>query len=152
LTAYEEMLAEAEENNIVAKEKPLRANKGRIKGNRIAINNKMTETEKKCVMAEELGHFYTGTGNILDQTHVTNRKQELYGRIHAYNRLVGLIGLINAYNHHCQNISETAEYLGVTEEFLNDSIQYYKKRYGKYACIDNYIIYFEPYIGVFKMI
>lgn len=127
LTAYEQMLAEAEENNLVAKEKPLRANKGRIKGNRIAINSKMTQTEKKCIMAEELGHFYTGTGDILEQSYVSNRKQELYGRIHAYNRLVGLIGIINAYNHHCQNLSEAAEYLDVTDEFLSDSIKYYKK-------------------------
>lgn len=152
MTSYEEMLAEAENNNIVAKEKPLRANKGRIKGNRIAINNKMTETEKKCIMAEELGHFYTGSGDILNQSHSNNRKQELYGRIYAYNRLVGLMGIINAYNHHCQNLSEAAEYLDVTDEFLSDSIEYYKKRYGNYVCFDNYIIYFEPNIGVFKII
>lgn len=150
MTAYEKMLAEAENNSIVAKEKPLRANKGRIKGNRIAINSKMTETEKKCIMAEELGHFYTGTGDILEQSYVSNRKQEAYGRIHAYNRLVGLIGIINAYNHHCQNLSEAAEFLDVTDEFLSDSIKYYRKKYGKYICIDNYIIYFEPNLGVFK--
>lgn len=146
------MLAEAEDNNIVAKEKPLRANKGRIKGNRIAIKRNMTETEKKCVMAEELGHFYTGSGDILNQSFVNNRKQELYGRIHAYNRLVGLIGIINAYNHHCKNLYEAADYLDVTNEFLSDSIEYYRKRYGKYVCVDSYVIYFEPSLGVFELV
>lgn len=47
----------------------------------------MTETEKKCIMAEELGHYYTGVGNILDQSSISNKKQEIHGRIHAYNKL-----------------------------------------------------------------
>ena len=115
MTTYEDLLSEADSNNLIAKEKPLRANKGRIKGNRIAINGKMTETEKKCIMAEELGHYYTGTGNIVDQSSTSNRKQELYGRVHAYNRLIGLMGIIDTYHNHCQSLSESAEYLDVTE-------------------------------------
>lgn len=105
---YEELLIEADCNNLVTKEKPLRANKGRIKGKRIAIRKNMTQAEKACVLAEELGHYYTAVGDILDQSSTTNRKQELRGRIIAYNRLVGLRGIIEAYNHHCQDISETA--------------------------------------------
>ena len=86
LITYEDILLEADENNLITKEKSLRAHKGRIMGNRIAINEKLTETEKKCVMAEELGHYYTGSGNILDQSSISNRKQELQGRIYAYNK------------------------------------------------------------------
>ena len=43
-------------------------------------------------MAEELGHYYTGVGDILDQSSVSNRKQELCGRVYAYNKLIGLAG------------------------------------------------------------
>lgn len=152
MTAYEEMLAEAEKNNVVAKEKPLRANKGRIKGNRIAIKSGLTETEKKCIMAEELGHYYTGTGDILDQSSTSNRKQEMRGRAYAYNKLIGLIGIIKAHENHCTNLSEISSYLDVTEEFLADALNYYKAKYGKIARIDNYTIYFEPYLGVFEAI
>ena len=60
MTTYEDLLIEADNNNLITKEKPLRAHNGRIKGNRIAINSKLPEKEKKCVMAEELGHYYTG--------------------------------------------------------------------------------------------
>lgn len=121
-------------------------------GNRIAINDKLTETEKKCVMAEELGHYYTGYGDILDQSTVTGRKQELHGRIYAYNKLVGLMGIVNAYKNHCTSISESAEFLDVTEEFLNDALNHYKSKYGKHTVIDSYIIFFEPCIAVLEMI
>lgn len=152
LTTYDDLLIEADCNNLVTKEKPLRANKGRIKGNRIAIRKDLTQTEKKCVLAEELGHHYTATGNILDQSTVENRKQEMRGRIVAYNKLVGLRGIIDAYLHHCQSLSETAEYLGVTEEFLNDSLTYYTNKYGVCTQVDNYVIFFQPNIGVMELI
>lgn len=123
-----------------------------IDGN-IAINTSVkTSAEKACILAEELGHHYTAVGDILDQSSVANRKQEMRGRILAYNRLVGLRGIVDAYNHHCQGLSETAEYLGVTEEFLNDTISYYKSRYGTYTTIDNYGIIFEPTIAVMELI
>lgn len=152
MTTYDELLIEADENNLITKEKPLRANKGRIKGNRIAIKKDLTETEKTCALAEELGHHYTAVGDILDQSSVENRKQEMHGRIIAYNRLVGLRGIIDAYNHHCQGTAEAAEYLGVTEEFLNDTLKYYKSKYGMYTTIDNYAIIFEPSIAVIELI
>lgn len=148
---YEDLLIEADQNNIITKEAPLPISKGRIMGNWIAINSKMTETEKKCIMAEELGHYYTGCGDILDQSSVSNRKQELQGRIYAYNKLVGLMGIVRAHKNHCSNLSETAEYLDVTEEFLADALNYYKARYGKGVNIDNYVIYFEPYLGVLEL-
>lgn len=149
---YETLLKEADSLGLVVKEKPLQYNNGRIKGNRIAIRKGMTETEKACVLAEELGHHYTAVGDILDQSSVENRKQEMRGRILAYNKLVGLRGIIDAYLHHCQNLSDTAEYLEVTEEFLTDSITYYKTKYGIYTQIDNYIVIFEPTIAVIELI
>ena len=51
----------------------------RIKGlycdGTIAIKKDLTETEKKCVLAEELGHHETANGNILDQSTVENRNR-----------------------------------------------------------------------------
>ena len=149
---YNDMLVEADDNNLIAKEKPLKAHKGLIDGRNIAIKKDMTETEKKCVMAEELGHYYTATGEILDQSSVSNRKLELRGRAFAYNKLVGLTGIVGAYKHGCASLTESAEYLDVTEEFLAEALNYYKAKYGKGARIDNYMIYFEPCLGVFEMI
>ncbi len=151
MTEYENLLLEAEGNNLITKEKPLQAHKGRIVGNRIAIKKDLTEVEKKCIMAEELGHYYTGCGDILDQSSVANRKQERYGRVHAYNRLVGLIGLIDVYKHHCESLYDAAEHLHVSEDFLAESISYYRSKYGVCTTVDNYVVYFEPHIGVLEL-
>lgn len=121
--------------------------------NTIALSkNLKNSAEKACVLAEELGHHYTAAGNILDQSTATNRKQEMRGRIVAYNKLVGLRGIIDAYLHNCQNLFETAEYLGVTEEFLNDSLTYYTNKYGVCTQVDNYVVFFQPNIGVMELI
>lgn len=121
--------------------------------NTIALSkNLKNSAEKACVLAEELGHHYTAVGDIIDQSNAENRKQELRGRIWAYNKQVGLRGIIDAYLHNCQNLFETAEYLGVTEEFLNDSLTYYTNKYGVCTQVDNYVIFFQPNIGVMELI
>lgn len=148
---YENLLEESSQENLIVKEKNLIGYKGRIYKNRIAIRRNMTEAEKKCVLAEELGHYYTGYGNILDQSSVCNRKQELQGRIYAYNKLIGLRGIIDAYTNHCQSLYESAQYLDVTEEFLLETLAYYRSKYGKYVIVDNYTIYFEPHLCVLEL-
>ena len=82
MNAYEALLDEACDTGLTVKEKPLKYNNGRIKGNRIAIRQDIdTEKEKACVLAEELGHYYTSVGNILDMTVPENRKQERQARL-----------------------------------------------------------------------
>ena len=109
-----------------------------------------TTTEKTCVLAEELGHHYTTTGNILDQQEVTNIKQELHARTWAYNECVGLIGIIKAFETGCKSLYEMADYLDVTEDFLKAALESYRRKYGIYTEIDNYIIFFEPWISVMR--
>lgn len=146
---YTELLIEADSNNLITKEKPLRANEGRIKGNKIAIKSDLTETRKKCVLAEELGHHYTTSGDILEQDTLLAQKQENKARLWAYNKLIGLMGIVNSYKNGCRNRYEMAEYLNVDEQFLADALTQYKSKYGKYITVDNYLICFEP-LGVIE--
>lgn len=148
---YTDLLIEADCNQLIVKEKPLEAFDGRIKGNKIAIKKNLTTTEKKCVLAEELGHHYTTVGNILNQNCIQNRKQEQQARLWAYNKLIGLNGIINAYKYGCQNLAEISEYLEVSPTFLSDAIEKYRSKYGEFTTLDNYIIYFEPYLAVIEM-
>lgn len=148
---YTDLLMEADKQHLITKEKPLRGNCGRIKGNRIAIKKDLNDTEKKCTLAEELGHYYTTVGDIMDESSVANRKQEIRARAWAYNKLIGLHGIISSYLAGCQNYYETAEYLGVTESLLREALDYYQKKYGICAPFDNYIIYFQPCIMVVEM-
>ena len=149
---YETLLTKACNEGLIVKEKPLKYNNGRIKGKRIAIRKDLeTSAEKTCVLAEELGHHYTSVGNILDQSDPNNRKQEILARTWAYDGLIGLSRIIDAYKYGCQNRYEIAEYLEVTEEFLQDCINRYQAKYGICKKVGNYIIYFEPALMVGKI-
>lgn len=140
---YEELLIETENEGLNVKEKPLKYNDGRIKGNRVAIRKDLSDSiEKGCTLAEELGHHYTSYGNILDLQSISNRKQELRARIWAYDKLINFEGFINAFEHHCTNLYETATFLGVTEQFLADTINAYMHKYGCYIKYKNYVIEF----------
>ena len=104
------------------------------------------------MLAEELGHHYTTTGNILEQsTDVMNQKQEYRARLYGYNLRVGLIGIINAYEARCRNLHEMAEHLDVPEDYLMEVINCYRSKYGQYVAVDNYMIYFVPQLAVMRI-
>lgn len=148
---YEELLIKSEHDNLIVKEKDIPGYGGRIYKNRIAIHKGLrTQAEKACVLAEERGHHFTTSGDIIDQTDIRNRKQELRARLSAYNEMIGLMGIVKAFQHGCRNTYEIAEYLEVTEEFLNDALNAYRDKYGVYTIVNNYAIYFIPALLVLK--
>ena len=118
----------------------------------VAIRENMTIPEKTCGLSEELGHHETSVGNIIDMASAANRKQERQARLWAYNKQIGLIGLVRAFEHGCQNRFEIAEYLEVTEEFLEECIECYRNKYGICKRVDNYVVYFIPQLSVMKLI
>lgn len=149
---YEQLLTVADQEGLLVKEHSLINHDGLISGRRIAIRRNIeTQAGKSCVLAEEIGHHCTSSGNILDQTNIMNRKQEYRARFYGYNLKIGLSGLIRAYEAGCRNIFEMAEFLDATEEYLKEAIQCYSSKYGTCVAVDNYIIYFEPF-AVMKMI
>lgn len=150
---YEALLVEADNEGLTVKEMPMRYNNGRIKGNRIAIRKDIdTSAEKTCVLAEELGHHHTSVGDILDMTDVSNRKQERQARLWGYNKLIGLSGLIKAYEAGCQDKYEVAEFLGVTDEYLQDCVECYRDKYGTGTALNGYYIMFIPHLAIGKMV
>ena len=128
---YEKMLIDASNNGFEIVEKNFKSDaKGLCKGKKIGIRKDMSDTEKACVLAEELGHYYTSVGNILDQNNVNNKKQELVARRWATNILLCPADLIEACRAGNEYISDIAEYLGVTSEFLIDAINVFSAKYG----------------------
>lgn len=149
---YEELLIQSDSKDIQVKEVPLREDDGRINGNRIGIRKDIpTQAEKSCVLAEELGHYHTTYGDILDLDNVQNRKQELRARMWGYDRLIGLKGIIQTYKRGCRNPAEMAEELDVTEEYLLEALNAYRSKFGTRTTADGYVIYFEPSLAVMKL-
>lgn len=140
---YEDLLIEYDTEDIVIKEKPLQSSNGRIYNNRIAIRHDMNTVDKTCTLAEELGHYYTTTGDILNQENVSNRKQEHRARMWAYSKLLPLQFFVLAFKHGCRSIHETAEFLDVTEEFLIDCINAYHSKYGPFLEMNGYLFMFS---------
>lgn len=143
---YEKLQQEAVQHDIDIYEKPMKSKVKGLYGDKIIwINGNLPNTtDKACVVAEELGHYHTSYGDILNQSDVRNRKQERRAREWAYNCLVPLSKIVQAHKAAISSRHELAEYLNVTEEFLQATINRYKEKYGLYTTYERYMIYFEP--------
>lgn len=155
MNSFERLEDEARKDGIDVIQKKFRSR--RIKGlygdGIIGINDNMkTSAEKTCVLSEELGHHHTSVGNIIDMTSACNRKQERQARLWGYNKLIGLSGIVNAFRAGCQSRHEIADYLDVTEEYLQECIDCYRGKYGVYTEVDNYVIYFIPNLVVMEKV
>lgn len=151
--SYEDLLKEYANKGLIIKEKPLTSSAGRIYNNKIAIRHNMSTVDKTCTLAEELGHYYTTTGDIIDQTDIMSRKQEHRARMWAYEKLLPLQFFIFAFKHGCRSIHETAEFLEVSEEFLIDCINAYYSKYGSFIEYGEYLFMFsETRLNISKSI
>lgn len=92
LSEYERLLALAENEDVKVYENyDLGSNKfkGLYCDGNVALSYNLEDTASKtCVLAEELGHYYTATKNILDLSDAEKSKQERKGRIWAYEKLI----------------------------------------------------------------
>lgn len=152
---YDKLLEEADKLNLFVVENAKFRSRacGLINNDVIGINkNVRSYTKRSCILAEEIGHYKTTVGNIIDQSSTANRKQERSARMWAYNQMIGLQGIISCYQAGCNNLFEMADHLEVTEQFLSDALREYHSKYGEYAQVDNYIIYFVPTLAVFQIL
>ncbi|MGD6894324.1 ImmA/IrrE family metallo-endopeptidase [Bacillus infantis] len=143
---YESLVAECHNQEIEIYEEYITDSiKGLYSDNIIWINKRIkSPIEKTCILAEELGHHYTSFGNILDQSSIINRKQELRARSWAYEKLVPLYKIVQAKKAGVNNRFELAEFLGVTEEFLESALTRYRGKYGIFTYVNNHRLYFDP--------
>jgi len=149
---YDELLDEANDLNLRVHESvmPIPYLKGLyVDGNIIIDKNIDSRTEKTCVLAEEIGHSIYTVGDILDQDNISNMKQEKLARSWAYEELVPIHRFIDAYKENIRNRYELADFLDVTEKFIDETIKYYLNKYGPIIELDHYLIYLSP-LGILK--
>ena len=124
---------------------------GLVCGRIIGLSDKLeTQSQKLCVLTEELAHTEISISDITDPAHQPNRHEELLARRRSHDMLIGIPGLISAIEAGCQSRYEAAEFLGVTEEFLQAAVDQYKARHGIWVAINktDYLC-LEP-LGVFR--
>ncbi|EGQ1714652.1 ImmA/IrrE family metallo-endopeptidase [Staphylococcus pseudintermedius] len=147
---YEELLKQNDNISIIETNRLPEFQSGFYMDGKIFIKENISDYKKHEVLAEELAHREITYGNILDQSSMLNRKFELKARRLANESVITLQGLINAFNYGVQNMYELALYFEVTKDFVQDTIQHYKQKYGLRTYFNNYIIEFEPLI-VYKV-
>ncbi len=148
---YSHLLRLAEQHEVYVFEALMEPrNKGLYGEGAICINQSMSQTEKQCILAEELGHHFMTVGDILDQSKLDNRKQERRARVWAHEYLIPLTQIVQAHRDGICNRHELAEYLGVTEAFLHEGIERYKEKYGMLVRVGDVHLCLDP-LGVIEM-
>ncbi|MEK4966360.1 ImmA/IrrE family metallo-endopeptidase [Cytobacillus sp. FSL R7-0696] len=144
MSPYEILLSEYEQS-IHIKETNLDYDlKGLYHDGKILIDKSITEVNKYCILAEKIGHHFKTVGVIVKQNTLNDIKQENRGREWGYNKIFSLEQLIEAKEAGCLTKYEVIDFLNITEEFYEETIQFYFNKYGKYVHTDNHTIYFEP--------
>ena len=101
--------------------------------NAIALNyNKIgTYVEEKCVLAEEIGHYYyDATYSPYCQDMQLISKPERKAKKFAYNVLIPFENLRKAILSGKTSILSLAEYFDVAAQFMNNCIALYLEKYG----------------------
>lgn len=124
MNRYEELIAEYE-NELSIEERTM-INKGLYCDNVVWINRKMSTAEKLSIVAEEIGHYKTSSGNILDQDSIANIKQELQARRWAYEKVLPLDLVMKAITSGLTEVYDLAEYFDVTEIFMRECLKHYR--------------------------
>lgn len=122
MNKYEELLAEYE--HLVVKEEPM-LNRGLYCDGCVWIKKGQTTAQKACILAEEIGHYETSAGDILDTRDLSNAKQEARARRWAYKKLIPLRAVLSAFSNGHSRPDEIAEYLQVDETFLLGCLKEY---------------------------
>ena len=124
MTSYEELLAEYDDR-IEIKERHM-LNAGLYCDGHIWINKEMTERQKACILAEEIGHHETSAGDITLCADLNSEKQERTARVWGYKKILPPEKILKAFSEGYVQASEIADYLDVDEEFLLEAIEYYR--------------------------
>lgn len=103
---------------------------GLIYGDRVYINKSADYTNQNEYLAEEIAHYQTSVGDILNQSEIECRKQELVARQRACTLLITLDGLLDCYKDGLDTPNELAEHFDVSVDFLYKAIDTYRTKNG----------------------
>ncbi len=93
----------------------------------IGIDSKLSSAQEKVCLAHELGHCFTsGFYNVYSPFDI-REKHEKRANDWAIKKLVPRYRFKNAVREGYDNVYSLAEYFGVTSDFMQKAIDYYKR-------------------------
>lgn len=110
----------------------------------VLVDKFLTKTRKLEILSEEIAHHLITYGDIRDQTKMLNRKFELKARRLGSELAISLDGIIDAFHHGVQNLYEMSQYFEVSEQYVLNTLNHYKMKYGLDVYYKGYVIKFEP--------
>ncbi|MHC5215432.1 M78 family metallopeptidase domain-containing protein [Enterococcus sp. LJL128] len=119
-----------------------KALKGLYLENKIYLNPHQTQAEMFGTVAEEVAHHYTSAGERENQDDLETRKQEWKARLVGSELIAHPVNLIAAKRYGCKSQWETAEFLGITVEHLQQALRLYKEKYGTCFEFEGYVFDF----------
>ena len=115
----------------------------------VYLNPSQSPEELIGTLGEEIGHYLTTVGDIVEQDTNLKRKQEQKARDIGATLVVTPTDLINCYEYGCKTIDEC-----VARQVFDYAIAYYSRRFDGIKTENGYTIFFRENgtVGVLKMI
>jgi len=120
MTVYEKLIAEYEDK-IEIEERKMK-NVALYGDGIIWLNKDLTNSAKAAILAEEIGHYETTVGDILDQHSIENMKQEYRARKWALDKILPFERVLDAVRHGYYEPYEIADYLDVDEILVREAL------------------------------
>lgn len=118
------------------------ASEGFYRNGKIFIEKTLSIKRKREILAEEYAHYKTSVGTIINIKETLNSKQEYIARNYSFDLLISIDDLISCSKEGFTSSYECAEYLGVSQDTLNQVLQYYQQKYGTTYLYEDKIINF----------
>lgn len=153
LDKVEELMAAYSNINYIFDEKMPDGQSGLYVDNYVYLNPRQSPQQLVGTVAEEIGHYLTTIGNIIDQDTNLKRKQERQARDIGASLVVSPSDIIDCYENGCKTIDDCVIHLGVTNQVFEDAISYYARRFNGIKTENGYTIFFRENgtIGVLKI-
>lgn len=122
---------------------------GLINGEYIYLSSKLDTVEEKfCILAEEISHYLISYGKMTDLRDTSSRKQETRAHRFATKKfLVTFEKLVDTIIELKEDASyfNIAKKLGITEQWLKETIYFYSEVHHEPLIYKEHIITFTPF-------
>ncbi|WP_172968725.1 ImmA/IrrE family metallo-endopeptidase [Companilactobacillus mishanensis] len=105
----------------------------------VFINANRSYEQNLQDVAEEIGHFKTTVGNIVEQKSELDKKQELEARRFGHMTIVNLDGLIECYKVGILTSWDLSDFFEVRPKYIWQALETYKSKYGEVFIHNGYV-------------